>query len=120
MAFKRHDLCDLVRGDDWAIQLTIKDENDAVIDITNNVYWMTLKNAQGDADPGVIQTNITATGADAAAGIVTISFLDVNTRLVEPGRYYYDVQEVDTDNNVYTLLLGKVKVLQDVTISITE
>jgi hypothetical protein len=91
MAFKRHDLCDLVRGDDWAIQLTIKDENDAVIDITNNVYWMTLKNAQGDADPGVIQTNIT-----------------------------YDVQEVDTDNNVYTLLLGKVKVLQDVTISITE
>jgi len=120
MAFRRHDLCDLVRGDDWAIKLTITDDNNTPIDITNNVYWMTLKNQQADVDPGVIQTNITATGVDATNGIVVISFVDNETRLVEPGRYYYDVQEVDTSDNVYTLLLGKVKVLQDVTISITE
>lgn len=117
MSFKQHTLCDLVRGDDWAIQLTIKDENDAVIDITNNVYWMTLKTDKTDADPGVIQTSVTATGANATNGIIVITFTDTATAAVSPGRYYYDVQEVDTGGNVYTLLLGRVKVVADITLA---
>lgn len=118
MAFKEHTLCDLVRGDDWAVKLTITDDNGVALDITGNVYWLTLKTQREDADPGVIQTNITASGSpDAANGIVTISFLDTATSLVSPGRYYYDVQEVDTSGNVYTLLLGRVKVVADITLT---
>ena len=117
MAFKQQNLQSFARGDDWAVQYTILDENDVPIDISGNVYWVTLKENRTDADPGAAQVNITASGADALNGIITVAFDSAVTATLTPGTYFYDLQEVDQIGNVYTLLIGRVKVARDITIS---
>jgi hypothetical protein len=113
------DLNTFVRGDTWTNKFAFTDENNAAIDITDNVYYLTLK-----ADPEVTDLNadaqatVTATGADALAGIVYVVFSSAQTAALSPGKYFYDLQQVD-DGQVSTLLLGKVKVLRDITLAIS-
>jgi len=116
MAVKKYDLCDLVRGDDWTIKMIIKDEDNVPIDVTNNLYWFTVKQNKDDLDPGLAQTYVTADGENSTNGVVFIRMQDTITRSIEPGRYYYDIQEIDGLGNVFTLLLGRVRVVQDITI----
>jgi len=91
------------------------DENDNPIDINGYTYWMTLKTNANDPDPGIAQVNQVASGTDATNGIVTLAFEASVTDNITPGTYNYDLQEVDDLGNVYTLLIGKVKVVKDIT-----
>jgi len=113
------DLNTFVRGDTWTNKFAFTDENNAAIDITDNVYYLTLK-ANPDATDLLAdaQQNVTATGADALAGIVYVTFSSTQTAGLSPGKYYYDLQQIDS-GQVSTLLLGKVKVLRDITQSIS-
>jgi hypothetical protein len=115
MAFKSLNLRSFARGDDWTVQYTFKDTEGNPIDITGNTYWVTLKTAKDDADQGAAQVNITASGPDAINGIVIVAFDSSITTNLTPGTYYYDLQEVDLSGNVYTILLGKVRVVSDIT-----
>lgn len=115
MSYTAKDLSPLVRGDDWKIKLTIT-ENGSAVNITGYTYWFTLKTNIDDADPGALQVSIVASGADAANGIVYITAPNSITNIVAQ-TYNYDVQQVDTSSpqNIRTVLLGKVKVVKDVT-----
>ena len=47
---------------------------------------------------------------------IKISFQMVTlTEALSPGTYNYDLQEVDSSSNITTLLIGKVKVVRDIT-----
>jgi hypothetical protein len=116
VAYTAHDLQDLVRGDDWPVQLVLTDNAGAAIDITGNTYWFTIKASPDDVSP-LAQASIVATGADALLGKVTVAIPSSSTSTIVPGKLYYDIQEKDSTNKIYTLLLGRVKVIKDITLA---
>ena len=115
MSYTARDLNPLVRGDDWSIKLTIT-ENSAVVNITGYTYKFTLKSDIDSADPGQLQITTVATSPDSNTGIVYINAPHTSTNIT-PQTYNYDIQQVDTSSPtvVKTILLGKVKVVRDVT-----
>ena len=119
MAFKSLDLSPFARGDTWTTKFTLTDSSNTPLDITGFTYWLTLKINQDDADPGVAQQSVLATGTDATNGIVYITFQPSVTYTLTPRRYYYDLQQVDptsgSPTQITTLLIGKVKVATDIT-----
>lgn len=121
MAFERRDLSDFARGDDWTIKFTLRDnETKLPIDITGFSFWMTLKADIDAADPGDAQIGpIVAGSPDATSGIIYITFPKAVTGSLTPQTYNYDLQQVDDQGTVQTLLIGKVKVVKDVTLSIS-
>lgn len=114
MSYTSKDLSPLVRGDDWTIKLNIT-ENNAVVNITGYEYWFTLKSNIDTSDPGQVQVSTIASGTNATNGIVYINVPNASTYNLTTGTYNYDVQQIDTSNKVTTILLGKVKVVKDVT-----
>jgi len=114
MAYNYKDLSTQVRGDDWTIRCTVTSEGN-VVDVTGYTYTWTLKANIDDADPGNLQVIVVASGVDATNGIVYLNADAINTNTLTPGTYNYDVQQVDTSGTVQTLIIGKVKVVPDVT-----
>ena len=114
MSFTQKDLDPLVRGDDWNIRLTIT-SGGSPVDISGFTYYMTLKSNVSNPDPGDLQVIATPTGTDAQNGILYITASRTDTSTLSPANYNYDIQQEDLSNNVRTLLIGKVKVVADIT-----
>ena len=94
-----------------------------MLDITGYTFWFTLKSNVEDADPGALQVTATPSTAtsptEASQGILYINASKTLTDGLAPGTYNYDVQQIDGSNKVQTLLIGKVKVVKDITRSIS-
>lgn len=118
MAFTQRDLSPLVRGDDWTIKLALT-SGSSPLDITGYTFWFTLKDNIDEVDPGDLQVtatpDISSSPTEASQGIIYIKAARTATNGLEPKNYNYDVQQVDTLGNVQTLLIGKVKVVKDIT-----
>lgn len=118
MSYKKLNLPDQVRNDTWNFIFLIKDTSNQVVDITGMEYWLTVKENLDDTDlvAGVQVGPVSVSPANAALGKIEISVSPLQTNL-EAKTYYYDLQEVDSSGKVSTLLLGKVKVQKDVTLT---
>ena len=118
MSYTQRDLSPLVRGDDWTLKLVLTSDG-SVLDITGYTFWFTLKDNVDDADPGALQVtatpDISTSPTEASQGIIYIRASRTQTNSLAAKTYNYDVQQVDDSGNVQTLLLGKVKVVKDVT-----
>ena len=114
MSYTAKDLDPLVRGDDWTLKLNITSSGSAV-DVTGYTYYWTLKDNVDDADPGALQVTASPTGSAAQAGEVVLSAAAATTTNITPQTYNYDVQQVNGSGVVQTLLLGKIKVVKDIT-----
>jgi hypothetical protein len=116
------DISDFKRGDTKKIRLAFTDGNGTAIDITGWQFWLTLKNDLSDLDAAAVLQVMTTVGDyvddDAANGIVYIVATSSDTAIAT-GSYHYDIQRViaGTPPDVLTILSGKVKVTQDVTLS---
>ena len=120
MSYKALDLPDQVRGDTWKFSFLIKDTNNAAIDITGLQYWFTVKeklNDTNDANAAIQVGPFIADPVDALSGKLDLIVSPAQTEGLKTQTYYYDLQEVDATSNVSTLLLGRVKVVKDVTIT---
>lgn len=115
MAFTSKDLDPLVRGDDWSLKLNIKSSNSAV-NITGYTYYWTLKENVDDSDSAAaLQVTASPTGSAAQAGEVVLTASAASTTQITPQTYNYDVQQINDSGVVQTLLLGKIKVVKDIT-----
>ena len=118
MSYTSRDLSPLVRGDDWTIKLVLTSDGSA-LNITGNTYWLTLKENIDDADPGALQVtatpDVSTSPTEASQGIIYIKASRTVTNTLAAKTYNYDVQQVDSSGNVQTLLIGKVKVVKDIT-----
>ena len=118
MSYTQRDLSPLVRGDDWTLKLVLTSDG-SVLNITGYTFWFTLKENVDDADPGALQVTATpdtsTNPTEASQGIIYIKASKTLTNSLSPKTYNYDVQQVDGSGNVQTLLIGKVKVVRDVT-----
>lgn len=117
----------IVAGDDIQITRTITGVDPA--DLLSKA-WLTIKVAEGDPDPGVIQKEITTTnnpgtghvndtGADGTGG-VRFDLTDVDTLLLTPGvLYVFDVQVLTANGNLYTAEKGVISTVRQVTVDTT-
>ena len=107
-----------VRGDTWVLTFNIQTASGTPEDITGNEYWFTLKASVDDNDEAAaLQVGpITPNPIESAAGILTIVVHSEYTELLEAKNYFYDLQEVSLINEISTLLIGRVRVVKDVTL----
>lgn len=111
---------EIIRGDTVKIELTLSDHG-APFNVGGDKLYFTLKSSQTDADVAAALQYIYTipSNPETAVGIVKFSIPATSTATVVPGTYYYDLQwkHNATPNEVYTIALGKTKVLYDVTIT---
>jgi len=122
MSYTQRDLSPLVRGDDWTLKLVLTSDSSA-LNITGYTFWFTLKESVDDADPGALQVtstpDVSTSPTEASQGIIYIKASKSLTNSLAAKTYNYDVQQVDSSGNIQTLLIGKVKVVKDITRSIS-
>ena len=110
-------------GDDRIFTLTVKDQNNDIVDITGDTIIFTVKKYTylEDTD-AVIQLTTTGGGiviTDGTNGIAQLTLTptetdpDVNTDL-ELTTYYYDIQ-VTHNNRKYTVIKGKITFTYEIT-----
>ena len=114
-------IADFYRGDTRKIKVTIQDaETQTPISVDGGKLTVTFKKTvtalDADAD---LQVVVNATEADpqnpTGEILVTLSHTDTE---IDIGTYFYDFQFVSATDEVTTILVGKVKVLADITRSI--
>ena len=114
MSYTAYNLPDQVRGDTWSFEFIIQDQTSTPIDITGNEYWLTLKTSADLADEQAA-LQVGPLLASSISGSITFTIPGSDTITLEPRTYVYDFQEVTSQNKVNTLLIGKIKVVKDVT-----
>ena len=136
------------KGDSFNLQLTLKDSSGNALNLYGSdgesKFYMQVRdnmtstegngvvlytdNTENSADENLISQKLTVTITDVsstadadATGIVTISTSAEEMKLVEPGRYVYDLQYEDPGNTVdsaadrKTILYGTFTVIDDIT-----
>ena len=101
----------ITRGDTETIVVTSTTDGTTPIDITGRTYSAQLRTTP---DIAVISASFTCTVTDAPNGQVTCVLSATNSALLDPGYYYWDLQE-NASGTISTLLSGTVTVLADVT-----
>jgi hypothetical protein len=100
-----------VRGDTETVQVTMTSDGETPVNITGRTYAAQLRTTP---DISAISASATCTITDAANGVMTVLFTATSTSALDPGYYYWDLQET-SGSTVTTVLQGTVNVLADVT-----
>jgi hypothetical protein len=105
---------DIVRGDDFSIEVTITDENGDAIDLTDTEVFFTAKrNTQQTDEEAALQTELTD-HSDPTNGITIVSFTADETSELKPGTYWWDIQ-TKKDGIIQSTILQTLRVRPDVT-----
>lgn len=110
------------RGDTIPFNLTFKDGVGDPISMAERTLWLTVKLSTAEPDAAAAyQTSVTyaVDDTDAIAGLVSFYIPASATKLMYPTSYLYDIQVVDAaspEDQVYTYLYGKIKIVADVTL----
>jgi hypothetical protein len=116
--------CDIEkrRGDTKDISIKLKDSSGNALDVTGYTALLTLntdKAPNPDQSP-VVGTQIFQTSgapnSPGTDGILRFDFASFGgSPYVSVGSYFYDVQITDAGGEIFTPLIGKFKVVQDIT-----
>lgn len=104
----------VIRRDDVTFELTFKDSDEAVIDLTTGTVFFTVKTNLTDADADAILAKEIDTFETPETGIMLLNLSRTETD-IEPGSYYFDIQ-LKLDDKVTSSERGKFKVVQDITV----
>lgn len=116
--------CDIEkrRGDTKDISIRLKDSSGNVLDVTGYTALLTLntdKAPDPDASPVVGQQIFQTSGAPNSPGTDGILRFDFagfgGSPYVPVANYFYDVQVTDAAGEIFTPLIGKFSVKQDIT-----
>lgn len=121
MVAKVYTFPDQIRGDNWDIQVTMVDSAGTAVDISGNEYWFTLK-SDIDALDGAAELQygpFLASSPEDENGILSFSIPGSQTKDLTARSYHYDLQEVTSSAEVSTILIGKIKIRKDVTLTAT-
>jgi hypothetical protein len=107
----RQDLV-ITRGDtETIIAIIASDASGTPVDITGRTYTSQVRATQ---DTAIIAASFTCTVTDGPAGEVTCVMSPAASAELDPGYYYWDLQE-NASGTITTVLSGQVTVLADVT-----
>jgi hypothetical protein len=100
-----------VRGDDFSVLLTFKDQDGVAIDMSDSTYRAQLRRVANDG----LAVSFGVDDTSASAGNVVLHLSQIVTADLSH-RYVWDVERVYTsDGAVQTLMAGEINVLRDVT-----
>jgi hypothetical protein len=103
------------RGDTFPFQLTIKDENGVVIDITGDTFLLTVDPSPTPTGSGDNLFQLTGVLTDPVNGVVEFQPSAIQADQT-PQTYYYDVQQTEAvSGDIRTILYGEWQVVQDIT-----
>lgn len=100
-----------VRGDTETVQVTMTSDGTTPVNISGRTYASQLRTSP---DITAIAATATCTITDAANGVMQVVYTATSTAALDPGYYYWDLQETN-GTTVTTVLSGTVTVLADVT-----
>lgn len=112
MAGKRN--IEIIRGDDYSHVVTLATRSGTTVtpvNITGRTYIAQLRKAKSQTVP---DATFTCTVTNASAGEVTITMAHAITATIDPGCYYWDLQQ-DAGGILNTILGGKAEVKTDAT-----
>lgn len=104
------------RGDSYSISLTVKNKAlRAAIDITGYTFVLTVSSEENPSDDTGKKFSIAGVlDDDPTTGKVYFTPTATNTDM-DPAEYFYDVQMIDGDSNVRTIVKNKFVIVQDIT-----
>jgi hypothetical protein len=106
----------MIRGDDISIVLTITDQDDAVIDLTDAVCFFTVKEKIDDIDDDAVIAIDWDTHIDAVNGETSFDLIPSDTSSLAISKYFFDIQVKLGDTTIHTPVRGIFKLVADVTI----
>lgn len=112
MAGKRN--IEITRGDDYSHVVTLATRSGSVVtpvNITGRTYTAQLRKAKSQVVPDAAFTCVVT---NAAGGEVTITMAHAITAAIDPGCYYWDLQQ-NAGGILHTILGGKADVVTDST-----
>lgn len=102
----------IMRGDTEVVQVVLlQDDETTPINITGRTYTSQIRSTQ---DATIISASFTCVVTDGANGEVTCTLAAADSAELDPGYYYWDLQE-NASGTISTVLAGQVTVLADVT-----
>lgn len=111
-----YNLKTMVRGDTYKIRVNVVDDLGAPVNIENRSIYFTMKRQLPDADDvAPIQIANQLIGIDSQNGVANIVVPAALTSTLEATNYWYDIQLVKDNEEVRTILRGRILVEMDVT-----
>lgn len=102
----------IMRGDtEVVVAVLLQEDETTPINITGRTYTSQIRSTQ---DAAIIAASFTCAVTDGANGEVTCTLSATNSAELDPGFYYWDLQE-NASGVISTILAGRVTVLADVT-----
>ena len=106
-----HDIT-IDQGSSYSKTLTLKDDNDTVINITNDSFRGQIRKHHSSTD---IQATFTFTITNGTGGVVTWSLTPTQTAAMGTGKFVYDLEWLKADSTVVRLLEGVADCTPEVT-----
>ena len=106
-----HDIT-IAQGADFTKTITLKDDNAAVINITNDSFRGMVRKHHSSTD---IQATFTFVITNGTGGVVTWSLTSTQTAAMSSGRQVYDVEWIKADGTVTRILEGIADTTAEVT-----
>ena len=102
----------LKQGETWAKVLTLTDDSDVVIDITNDTFRGHIRKHHTSSDT---QAVFTFTITDGTNGVVSWTLSATDSAACSSGRLVYDVEWQKSDGTVTRILEGLAEISPEVT-----
>lgn len=105
------------QGETWIQNVYMKDGDDIPINITGYTARMQVKETLESVTSLVdLETGGSGITLDGTAGKITLRVESVVTESLPVGRFYYDLEIIDTTSAVTKLMRGRISVNKEVTI----
>jgi len=115
MPITEHDLEPLYRRDSREYNLTFTKSNGEPIPITDWKIYFTIKLSYIDADSKAVIRKDINTHDDPINGKTKIILLPDDTKDIKPDEYWYDIQIKRGEDNILTVIWGRIKIITDIT-----
>lgn len=102
------------RGDSDAKGFVVQDSDGDAVDITGFSFKLTVNSDRDPDDQTNEQFSVMGVIGDPAAGEVSFAPSTIDTD-IEPGLYYYDIEQTDGSGRIKTLIKSKCRIHQDIT-----
>lgn len=99
------------QGTSFGVDITVIRDDDSPRDVSNSTFTASIRKSYYSS---TVTANLVITAADAANGIIYANANSAVTANIRPGRYLYDIKEVN-GNNVNRLIEGIITVYPQVT-----
>ncbi len=102
------------RGDSSAKGFIVQTSAGVAIDISGFSFKLTVNSEKDPTTTANQQFTIVGAITDATNGKVAFSPLVTDTD-IDPGTYFYDIEQTDGSGAISTLIIGKALIIQDIT-----